>query len=77
VYFGFGSIIGNTFVSDAAAYTVGAEPEEVDEDFLLLPHPAARPAIATTAAAVATSFVLIESDTFDSLTSDAKILALY
>jgi hypothetical protein len=69
VYFPAGSIIGNTFVSEAAAYTVGCAPleaelcplldaefclppgVELDEDFLLLPHPAA----ATTIMAVATA----------------------
>jgi hypothetical protein len=57
VYFALGSIIGNTFVSDAAANTVGVEPPDAAvvegevvvgaevvalEVLLLLPQPAAK-----------------------------------
>jgi hypothetical protein len=62
VYFAFESIIGNTFVSDAAAKTVGREPPEaLDEDEcvvvleLLLPHPAASAHVAIAAAAMVMS----------------------
>jgi hypothetical protein len=65
VYFAFGSIIGNTFVSDAAANIVGREPREVLDDIvdgedeslvaldLLLPQPTISGDIATETAAAA------------------------
>ncbi len=71
MYFAFGSIIGNTFDSDAAANTVGCEPldaagalvcDEVlagceDEllELLLLPHPAARAEVTIAVAAATVS----------------------
>jgi hypothetical protein len=65
VYFALGSIIGNTFVNDAAANTVGVEPPDADVvvaaadvevvllELLLLPQPTANAEtpIAPTAAA--------------------------
>jgi hypothetical protein len=66
VYFALGSIIGNTFVSDAAANTVGVEPPdaavvegevvvgaEVVALVLLLPQPAAKAEIPITTSSAA------------------------
>jgi hypothetical protein len=62
VYFAFESIIGNTFVSDAAANTVGREPPDaLDKDEcvvvvdLLLPHPTTSAHVAIAVAAMAVS----------------------
>jgi hypothetical protein len=62
VYFAFESIIGNTFVSEAAANTVSRGPSDLlDEDEcvvvldLLLPHPTASAHAAIVPAAMAVS----------------------